>query len=577
MKVEVRSNIEGEIMKIRNGVVFHSRESVIDELLQNCQRAKATCVDVDLYGDQLTFKDDGIGCSDPQMIFEKHTSAWGDVDDAFGEGFFSVFMLADIVTIRSHDWGLVLDVNRMMDTHDMYIDVQKGLVHQPGFSITLRGPMIADSLWTLEKRMETVGSLIEPQLSINGRIVDKVAIDEVRPGERKYEDELATYYVRPRSGYGGQLEIYYDSRHVTDRYYTAVNGRVILKKGHVTPKAPDRRELVRDSEFYKMDTAIRGYIRDMYKQELIKATPVFLDTYAKAIQEYIPVEEYAEILPLPSSLIRALNEERWGKILGSMVIRNDVDPEEQKPPTRSTVTDSALSEGDAGWLETLGGSHDLPVAEESEEPLLTEYTPMKALLKMADFLLWVPHNRVSEIQSLIKEAEYKGYSLLYPANDMYESALRYLGIPSVEELDDHVKEQVEYEKLGPRSKKEKRFMVLMRMIEDGLGLKPGTIQLGTLNMSFIDKKADTVIRTVEVLGSSSADGVVIDRSVVNFPNYRAQAPDYPNITNHDYKALMRALVVIAHELAHFMYGYNDNTVEHNEATQKLSTEIAELF
>ena len=34
-------------------------------------------------------------------VFEKNTTAWGNEDEAFGEGFFSVFLLADKLEVES--------------------------------------------------------------------------------------------------------------------------------------------------------------------------------------------------------------------------------------------------------------------------------------------------------------------------------------------------------------------------------------------------------------------------------------------------------------------------------------------
>jgi hypothetical protein len=61
--VEVRSNIAGDIMKIRKGVVFKEHATVIDELLQNCQRAKATQIDVICEDNKLVIKE-RAGCKD---------------------------------------------------------------------------------------------------------------------------------------------------------------------------------------------------------------------------------------------------------------------------------------------------------------------------------------------------------------------------------------------------------------------------------------------------------------------------------------------------------------------------------
>lgn len=532
----------------------------------------------------MRISDNGVGCADPQMIFEKHTSAWDDVDEAFGEGFFLIFMVADWLTIRSHDWELELDILEMLETHDLTIEPQDGLDHVDGFTIEMTGKALDDNAWLLRDRVRSLGSMIAPRLSLNGSMVDKVQIDELREGEWKFENEYGTYYLAPKNGFGGEIRFYYDSRPVMERYYTAVRGRAILKTGGVTPKAPDRRDLVRNDAFYDMDRRLRHFIRDMYLEELKTATPTFLDHYAKAIQEYIPVNEYAEILPLPASLVQALQDEKWNKLLSKLNIHNDLNESNQvdRDP-KITVGDVDTEYHEPSWLDQLEHAHvtldDLDPDEVPQESELAvgEYTRMKDLLDVVDTLVWVPHSKVAELQEAVKDAEYKGYGILYPTNDMYESALTYLGIMCVTDLNMNVEERVEYTKVGPRSKKERRFMVLMSIVEKGLDLPPGTIQLGSLSMTFVEKKSGKELRTVSIEGVSRAEGIIIDRKVVDFPNYRAQAPDYPNITNHDFKALMRALVVIAHEVGHYRYGYSDNTVEHNASIQQISREIAELF
>ena len=64
---------------------------------------------------------------------------------------------------------------------------------------------------------------------------------------------------------------------------------------------------------------------------------------------------------------------------------------------------------------------------------------------------------------------------------------------------------------------------------------------------------------------------------MKFPEYRAQEPDYPTVTAHDYRVLLRVQQTLAHELAHLLYGFEDNTLEHSQATAKICYELAELF
>ena len=54
-------------------------------------------------------------------------------------------------------------------------------------------------------------------------------------------------------------------------------------------------------------------------------------------------------------------------------------------------------------------------------------------------------------------------------------------------------------------------------------------------------------------------------SWVEWAAYRAQEPDYPNVTVHDYRVLMQVMQTVAHELAHLLFLTEDNSKEHSDA------------
>ena len=201
-QVEVRSNIAGDIVKIRKGVVFKEYATVIDELLQNCQRAKAKNIRIEVLDNRLVIEDDGVGCADPQALFEKNTSAWMNEDEAFGEGFFSVFMLADKLKVRSHDWELKVDVLDMLATKNMFIDVHEGLEFHDGFRVEIEGETVADRYWELKSEVRKIAPIMAQKVVMNDDELEKIdLISKTSPHDVLVDNELFSAVLAPATGY----------------------------------------------------------------------------------------------------------------------------------------------------------------------------------------------------------------------------------------------------------------------------------------------------------------------------------------------------------------------------------------
>lgn len=563
-QIEVRSNIAGDIVKIRKGVVFKEYATVIDELLQNCQRAKAKNIRIEVLDNRLVVEDDGVGCADPQALFEKNTSAWMNEDEAFGEGFFSVFMLADKLKVRSHDWELKVDVLDMLKTKNMFIDVNEGLEFYDGFRVEIEGKAVSDRCWELKHEVRQIAPIMAQRVVMNDDELEKIdLLSKTSPRDVFVDNELFSAVLTPATGYS-TIQYYYDNRPVRDEYVHGAKGKVMIKKGQVTLKAPDRKEFIYDDKRRALVDKIAHEIRNMYREFIQTATDEELDEFENPINEYLEVEEYARVLAVSEKLFKAKDDEEV------------VDREEGSNGVPKWVDLSSLFEATKN-IEKVNTTHELKGTARTRRP----EGMLERLLKKHKKVLYVPTGEVETYEKVIREAEYNGFSIVYAKNKLYEKAFAFYGVSSIADFDKLIEEEYVIEKDEPRSKKELRFLALMKRVEQFYGMKENSIRLANLDKVIRLKETGEVISTEggEIRGlCDRLNGLVyIDRDIVKFPEYRAQEPDYPTVTAHDYRVLLRVQHTLAHELAHLLYGFEDNTLEHSQATAKICYELAELF
>lgn len=563
-QVEVRSNIAGDIVKIRKGVVFKEYATVIDELLQNCQRAKAKNIRIEVLDNRLVIEDDGIGCADPQALFEKNTSAWMNEDEAFGEGFFSVFMLADKLKVRSHDWELKVDVLDMLATKNMFIDVHEGLEFHDGFRVEIEGETVADRYWELKSEVRKIAPIMAQKVVMNDDELEKIdLISKTSPHDVLVDNELFSAVLTPATGYS-TIQYYYEDRPVREDYVHGASGKVMIKKGQVTLKAPDRKEFIYDDKRRALLDKVTQEVRNMYREFIQTATDEELDQFETPINEYLEVEEYARVLAVSEKLFKAKDDEEV------------VDQEEGSNEVPKWVDLSDMFEAIKN-IEKVNTTYELEGTARARRP----EGMLERLFKKHKKVLYVPTGGVETYEKDIREAEYSGFSIVYAKNRLYEKAFEFYGVRSIADFDKLIEEEYVIEKDEPRSKKELRFLALMKRVEQFYGMKENSIKLANLDKIMKLKETGEVMSTEgeEVHGlCDRLNGIVyINRDIVKFPEYRAQEPDYPTVTSHDYRVLLRVQQTLAHELAHLLYGFADNTLEHSQAMAKICYELAELF
>ena len=565
--IEVRGNIMGDIMKIRKGVIFQDVKTVVDELVQNSQRAEASKIEVQLLHDRLTLRDDGVGCEDPQVVFEKSTTAWGNdaSEEAFGEGFFSAFLIADKLTVHSKDWKVVIDVLDMIETRKLDFEV-RAADYIEGFEVILEGNM-EDDYWTIKDEFRFLGKIVEPEVVLNGDVIEKEdVLAKTHEYAQTFDNEVYTATLSPARGYE-HVELYYENRPVRRELENGLNGALMFKRNAVTLKAPDRKELIWDDKRNKFRSQLKEDRKRLYMKMLEEMTDEEqLNEYADEIADNVPIEDYIHIIPFSEDLLdlagaKEMNKDDWYK-------------------------DEGVRERNAESLRNTLKEMGIKTQEREKEPSEWGKVPLKDRenklinIKNPEKLVWVRADEVDAYKEQIAEAEYLGFKVMISKNALYSNAYEYLEIVHVDDLQDEIKETVVIKNEEPQTKKEWRVLSLLRRIEDYYNLDE-TFRLGSITLK-LESAAGVITREDENrtsgLYQSDTGKIYIDRSNFDFPSFRAQDPDYENVTFHDMRMLLQGMETISHELAHKLYGTQDNTKEHYQAMSKIQAQISrEVF
>ena len=208
-------------------------------------------------------------------------------------------------------------------------------------------------------------------------------------------------------------------------------------------------------------------------------------------------------------------------------------------------------------------------------PKLTE------VVKKDKRLAWVRASEVDELKLDIRSAEYYGFRVIVARNKLFEKAFQHLGVLHVKQLNEDVEKHFGKDRVGPRTKKEERLLALLNRVETHFDLEPGTIDVANLELRMVytlgGEEVETETKKVYGLCDRKEKKVYIDRKLVDWTEYRAQEPDYPNVTVHDYRVLMQVMQTVAHELAHLLFLTEDNSKEHSDAESQIYKEIVRLF
>lgn len=555
MNIGIRSNLVNRIKKIREGKVYGSRVGFVAELIQNAQRAKAKEIWIDVGESTFTINDDGRGCKNPEDVFTLDCSGWGtDVVSPFGEGFASVFAVADHIIVRSKGWIAELDLENCLETGDLeQVRISQATDRLDGFRVRMSYSGVSQH--EIIQEAENIARMIKPASYINGSLINKATIS-YQPFTYRKRTRQGEILATPTAHYDCGIDLYYEGRPVKKYSISGIKGIMALTPSAVTLRVPDRRDIVEDSKYY----LFRLKMKELQKEvllHLIKHYPELLEKYRYEIGYSLHPKEYYRFLS-------------YGLLL---------EPDEQQKVDQKTYVAADLGSEPGSepvsYQRSVGFSKS--TRKQAQKNDNNEIKEIRRLLKKGR-LFYVEADE-SKYDDDIANLEYYGLTVL-KVDYLRAKVMQYLKVPHVSEASKNVIRHYCFSNIGPKNKKEERVLQLLNKIMLEMSLPSNLFHLANIT--------ETV--RVKVLGRTlsrekNIPNAVFERDVngckilVN----RKMLKGYPlNInsklgTAKDLKILGRISQTVAHELAHMLKDTVDNTVEHFNAQDQIYLRIQEAI
>ena len=571
MAVQVKSNMQNYLKNIRKGVMFSDAGTILDELVQNAQRAAAGSVDIMIGSGKMIVDDDGEGCEDPQILFCTNDSAWTSCDEAFGQGFFSVFAIADSINIRSRDWAAHVDVVEMLQTGDLSIQVAK---HEPtqGFHVELVGGAIFDKEDELLTRAKTFGELSEMDVSINGESCDKRDLlddvqDDVCPmlfSNSLYEAQLyPTYY--------GQAHIWYESREVCKCSVDDISGNIILKKNAVTLKAPDRKDIVHDRKWSNFITQVESDRHKLYAQFVKHASDSALDDLTININYVLRRDEYAAYLPMAEN------------VYGEAEADTDK-PEDAQYADLAGIGNahgSVSSTANTQFIQNMSDYIQQRATVKSDSTAPRAENGLKQLIKAAHGkVFWVDSSDASRRGQELAQMRYEGFLILLAPNSLYRQAYDFYGVRSLDDLYKSLHERCTCLNVNNGGMAEQRFLELIKRFERRLDIPEGTIGVADISIDMVTSDEDLMSHksgTIRAFYDARNKKIWINRPAGTFYKFKASPVGEDQLSDEDWRMMLSLSYLVCHELTHMIYKTADGTSHHEGAINNLIHEMGSVY
>lgn len=588
MKVQLKSNMSGRLNKIRAGVVYQNITSVLGELGQNSQRAGATEVIIKLEGNKLVFRDNGSGCDDPQTVFELDYSGFGV---GFGEGFSSVFTIADKLNVASNGWIAEANVLDILATNNFDIAIRKSSEVPQGFAVRIEGERITENFWELDQFIKEMGAMLPMKVEYNGEVIVKKDLlnENIGSSDFVFPVDNSFYTANLSPSIWTDSKLYFESRFVCDHWVRGACANIILKPGGVTLKAPDRRGIVTDKKYHEFHEQLSKDLRAMYLEFIKDATDREISDYSEEIDRHLQPEEYMGFLKLDSSFISALqvtglddgmDEEALSLMLG--ITEVEATPEanegvfifERDEEDASAVTDIAFRP------TKFRGTKASRNTRKDNSDVLARLKDGRNIHKV----LWVSSNDYESHRTEVEQYEYYGFAIVIAHNKLYENVYKALGIQAFMDSEKDVRKENRFENVGVKTKGETRFMWLLERLERKYDL-PGIFRLANISCTVEHLRNGIVVETEDLgvhgVAQHSPEGtkIYLNRESMGLQAYKVSNWESTNISVNDLRALLRNVETIAHELAHIVGGIEatDGSQLHDGLTSQIQREIADLF
>lgn len=294
--MSITIDILSKLRKIYDGKVFSDRLVVITELFQNCQRAGAKNVYIQLDNGMLTFKDDGCGCKTPTDILTLDHSNWETTDEGFGIGLWSWLAVRSVegIEIKSDKWKMTLNIKDIFEEHNLKAKVENLNEKIKGFEVIIYSHTFTKFNEVVYNRIISDAETQSFNVYLNGNIIPKKDLhQEIKEKKfsKTFSNRLFKATLAPAKW--GYIDSYYERRKVDNFYITDyLDGVIEINKNALTLQEPDRKNVIRDEKRNAFIDKVEECRKEVYLDIVKSSDNKTIDEYAEQINMVLDVKDY---------------------------------------------------------------------------------------------------------------------------------------------------------------------------------------------------------------------------------------------------------------------------------------------
>lgn len=539
MNVEVKVDVAGQLRLFKT-VTFTDPYAFVDEALQNAQRAKATRVDVTITDTVIEFKDNGCGLSNPESLFTMSRTGW-DADtvedqNPFGLGFFSCVALASKILVSSKEFNLFFDVDKLINTGDTSIETLPSYGEEPiqGFRVQLTDLLdVYDSNKFEEKVRKVARHIVEFETYLNGEKIE--AMDYTKtdgspfahvinvPGLKGWIRPVKKWYESTECK---EIELYHQNRYVKEFVLDGIVGRVLVGRGELDFRAPDRRDIIENDKVEEFKKRLTTHIKRMLQVIVSTGTDEDIDKYQEVLDRYLTIEDYQEAMRywiLKDSdkvkKVEAMSDYdlRWMTVsdMRKLFAREESATEQPEAPSEFEVDDELIKASPTAGQHPIntssggyygGGGSSSYTIKSSDIPKAMLNRPGESLeaLKEKELLYYIePKDLKTEAKRIIQAIEHH-IPVVLVKNRLEIRVLKtvqnakYLGT-----LEHKIVYKAKLKNPGPKDDRERRANRVFKLLSEVAGFPTNIFRIGTM-----DCVRNVVFGTVTVESRKSDTGII---------------------------------------------------------------------
>lgn len=198
--------------------------------------------------------------------------------------------------------------------------------------------------------------------------------------------------------------------------------------------------------------------------------------------------------------------------------------------------------------------------------------------------VWLKARDIDDKEEQKQRIEYCGVKILISKNSMYEKVFEEHGIPYLDDV--AIEETYSRKNVALNTDKERLFIRLLNPLCKYFEISEDTFTIGNIEMTVEVKINKRVINretrkntkydiNVNAVTDYEAGKIIFDRRALNLARFNLNY-NY-GFGKNELKAIFATSDTVAHELAHYLYHTEDNTMEHYIKQEMLKNEIKKIY